>query len=144
MRNSRVGIIYKGGCPITDLCCGLHNPCCTLHAIACSVLRRIYCGLRMSHYCKSCDFVDCPTVFHMPINGRVARLNLVMSRGHADDQSLGRSPGFPGSRVVTCDSCFPGSRGVTRDTCNTGGARDFITCVFPGSCVGVFNPCFTT
>ena len=53
-------------------------------------------------------------VFHVPINGRVARLNLVMSCGHADDQSLGRSPGFPGSRVVTRDSCFPGSRGVTR------------------------------
>ena len=76
--------------------------------------------------------VDCPTVFHVPINERVARLNLVMSCGRADDQSLGRSPGFPGSRGVTCD------------TCNTGGARDFITCVFPGSYVGVFNPCFTT
>ena len=44
--------------------------------------------------------VDCPTVFHVPINGRVARLNLVMSHGRADDQSLGRSPGFPGSRVL--------------------------------------------
>ena len=82
-------------------------------------------------------------VFHVPINGHVTRLNLVTSRGRADDQSLGRSPGFPGSRVVTRDSCFPGSHGVTRDTCNTGGARDFITCVFPGSRVGVFNPCFT-
>ena len=143
MRNSRVDIIYKGRCPITDLCCRLRNPCCALRAIACSVLHRIYCGLRMSHYCKSCDFVDCPTVFHMPINGRVARLNLVTSCGRADDQSLGRSPGFPGSHVVTRDSCFPGSHGVTRDTCNTGGARDFITCVFPGSRVGVFNPCFT-
>ena len=138
MCNSRVGIIYKGGCPITDLCCGLRNPYCALRAIACSVLHRIYCGLHMSHYCKSCDFVDCPTVFHVPINGRVTHLNLVTSRGRADDQSLGRS------RVVTRDSCFPGSRGVTCDTCNTGGACDFITCVFPGSCVGVFNPCFTT
>ena len=82
-------------------------------------------------------------VFYVPINGHVARLNLVTSRGRADDQSLGRSPDFPGSRAVTRDSCFPGSCGVTRDTCNTGGARDFITCVFPGSCVGVFNPCFT-
>ena len=61
----------------------------------------------------------------MPINGRVARLNLVASRGRADDQSLGRSPGFPGSCVVTRDSCFPGSRGVTRDTCNTGGGGQF-------------------
>ena len=80
----------------------------------------------------------------MLINGRVMHLNLVTSLGRADDQSLGRSPGFPGSRVVTCDSCFSGSHGVTHDTCNTGGAHDFITCVFPGSRVGVFNSCFTT
>ena len=59
----------------------------------------------------------------MLINGCVARLNLVTSRDRADDQSLGRSSGFPGSRVVTRDSCFPGSCGVTRDTCNTGGAH---------------------
>ena len=98
----------------------------------------------MSHYCKSCDFVDCPMVFHVPINGRIASLNLVTSCGHAGDQSLGRSPGFPGSRVVTCDSCFPGSHVVTHVACNTGGACDFITCVFLGSCVRGLNPCFTT
>ena len=37
-----------------------HNTILAAHCmlLRASVLRRIYCGLRMSHYCKSCDFVD--------------------------------------------------------------------------------------
>ena len=72
-----------------------------------------------------------PTVFQVPINGRVARPKRGRSCDRVNDQSLGRSgAGFPGSRagsrdtsgyesrdwsrvrsrVWSCDLIFPGSR----------------------------------
>ena len=55
------------------------------------------------------DLVDYPTVFHMPINGRVARRKRVSHVG-SRDRVLCRSRDM--SRVLTHDWTFPGSRGV--------------------------------
>ena len=69
-----------------------------------------------------------PTVFHVPINGRDARLKRIRSGDRVDDQSLGRScDRFPGSRVGKSRDCLEAgrSRETSRDGLGNPG--------FPGS-----------
>ena len=84
------------------------------------------------------DLVDCPTVFHVPINGRVARRKRVSRAGARDRVSI-RSRGM--SRAWTRDCtrgwAFPGSRGVLRMV----EAHDLSPDIFSGSRVTLASTC---